>query len=850
MMILLSQMNQQNILVLGFYDRQNIGDDSYKIAMPRIFSKHHLHFKSADDLTDDDVYDSDGREKFDMIIVGGGDVINRYFMKRIKRVLRKFGGRIYAFSVGIPFPSEGEKYLGLFDHIYARSRVDYDVAVNIVGSANVTYLPDVSIVFSRTGMSLHGTRRLHFQAPGPPRTKKIGICLAQPMFYKNPRGELILDKLVRSINRINSIQHIELHLFSFNYSTKESESDLVVNKKLFELLCNNHVPVINHTEYASTTVQGVLKLIDSMDLVVASRYHSVMFSVIQKRVFVPLYVSHKIDSLLEDLSYPKDLRLKMDVCPSYKPIDIDEDNILRSITRALNFDGRALKWLDVPNYKPILYEMTQKKKMKYIKVRQELISFPEAISKCQHLLTNYLDITYDELQHFLDEHDRVKGKLPIKPDIETLDVARIISFIITGNIHSPYIWGLAENMQKDCFNLFEALDYIWKDWSQRVNNSSTKEVYYPYVKLDRTVFVNVDSILKSNYSEYHRSGWAYAVGGMMSLDAISLQRKPKLLLDTYLDRTFHWGMATLVTLGILPYNTPWMGFIHHTFDTTHSEFNCVNLFKNDVFRKSLTNCKGLISLTEYLASGLRNALDDIGFANVPVYVIPHPMEFVPGSMFSMENFLKNQNRKITQIGAWLRNPFSIYELPLPDHNPLNLKKCVLRGKEMDQYFKPDGFYESLHDFLLLFGGCSERTCCEQVSRDLSIMNKYCQGMFDHLQHCDTSVTIIDKLSNNEYDKLLSENIVFLDLIDCSAVNTALECLVRNTPFIVNRHPALEEIFGKKYPGFYETILEAANIVCDVKKLASISEYIATINKNKYELNYFVQKINDIVASQS
>jgi len=841
-------MNAPKILVLGFYDRQNIGDDSYQLALTRLFPKHDLRFKSIDDVTENDIYDCDGCEKVDIIVVGGGDVINKYFMKTIGQVLCRFRGRIYGFSVGIPFPSEGVKLLGMFDHVYVRSQRDYEVASNAIGKANVTYLPDVSVVFSRTSLVIPCTKK-PFSHHGK-AAKKIGLCLAQPMFYNNPSGELLLHKIAKSMFQVAASDYVEFHLFSFNYSKKESESDLFVNEKLYKLLHHMRLVVTNHTEATSTTVQGMLKLIDKMDVIISSRYHSVMFSALQKKRVVPLYVSLKIDNLLEDMVYPKELCMKLSVDGNYQPMDIDDGLLTDCVLRGFKLNTESIRWPQMPNYKPIVYDMIQRQKTKCIKVRQEFILFEEVIHKCQQWLPNYLELGTDEdIRELLDDIHRKRGVLSLKEDVEPLDVARIISFIITGNIHSPYIWGLSENMQKEDFNLFEALDYIWKDWKKRVCGCEHKEIYYPAVKVKRNAFVNVDSILKSNYSEYHRSGWAYAVGGLMSLDGSSLQRKSNLLLDTYVDRSFHWGMATLVTLGILPYSIPWMGFIHHTFDTTHSEFNCVNLFKNQVFLKSLESCKGLIALTEYLASGLRRALDEVGFKDVPVHVIPHPMEFVPGSMFSMDKFLKNKDRKVTQIGAWLRNPFSIYELPLPIVNPLKLRKCVLRGKEMDQYFKPEGLYESLYDFLLLFGGCEERTSCEHVvSRDLTIMNKYCQGLFDHVKSCDESVTVIEKLSNDDYDKLLSENIVFLNLVDCSAVNTALECLVRNTPFIVNRHPAMEEIFGKKYPGFYDTMLDAANIMCDIRRIANISDYLSGLNKNKYELSYFVQRIADVASN--
>ena len=74
-------------------------------------------------------------------------------------------------------------------------------------------------------------------------------------------------------------------------------------------------------------------------------------------------------------------------------------------------------------------------------------------------------------------------------------------------------------------------------------------------------------------------------------------------------------------------------------------------------------------------------------------------------------------------------------------------------------------------------------------------NKYINGLIKYIKELDSSVKIIDKLSNEDYDNLLTKNIVFIKLVDASAVNTIIECIVRNTPIIVNRLPATEELLG-------------------------------------------------------
>lgn len=347
----------------------------------------------------------------------------------------------------------------------------------------------------------------------------------------------------------------------------------------------------------------------------------------------------------------------------------------------------------------------------------------------------------------------------------------------------------------------------------------------------------------------------------MNLDATHLMKKSDIMLDTYVDRSFHWGKDILEHIGLLPYTRNWYGFIHHTFDRTHSEYNCYELIQNPLFIESLRYCKGLLVMSQYLVNQLKASLNQIGI-DVPINMLYHPTEFVDNT-FTMQKFLNNPNKSIVQIGAWLRNPYAIYELPIPqDGGPLSLKKKALKGKEMDQYFPPPGLLESIENVLLdmeweYSNATSGQVCGNHICRDQlcshicrshgnASINKYCKGLYDMvIRHID-SVEVVERLSNDAYDILLSENIVFLNLVDCSAVNTVIECIVRNSVLVVNRLPAIVEILGKDYPGFYNTLVEAAEICSNVNKINTIHMYMLRLDKERYRLENFVNQMQDII----
>lgn len=90
------------ICVLGYYFRNNLGDDSFINAFECLFRKalpdctYKLLFCNTDDI-----------EKLpdgtDVVICGGGDIVNTYFIHKIKAILESSGfkGPVYAIGIGI-----------------------------------------------------------------------------------------------------------------------------------------------------------------------------------------------------------------------------------------------------------------------------------------------------------------------------------------------------------------------------------------------------------------------------------------------------------------------------------------------------------------------------------------------------------------------------------------------------------------------------------------------------------------------------------------------------------------------------------------------------------------------------
>jgi hypothetical protein len=84
-----------------------------------------------------------------------------------------------------------------------------------------------------------------------------------------------------------------------------------------------------------------------------------------------------------------------------------------------------------------------------------------------------------------------------------------------------------------------------------------------------------------------------------------------------------------------------------------------------------------------------------------------------------------------------------------------------------------------------------------------------------------------RLSNEDYDELLSKNIVFLKLFDSSCNNAIIECIARATPVLVNRIEPVEEYLGKNYPLYYETLEQASLMLQNMQLLERAHQYLLT-----------------------
>ncbi len=282
----------------------------------------------------------------------------------------------------------------------------------------------------------------------------------------------------------------------------------------------------------------------------------------------------------------------------------------------------------------------------------------------------------------------------------------------------------------------------------------------------------------------HRSGWSYAVQSLLPA------HDPRgIYLDTFIERTFVWDLRTAT-----PTLQPWVGIIHippnvPAWFLAHQANDA--LFATPAWHASLPHCRGLFTLSEYHRAALAQKL------SVPLDSLLHPTE--PAlTKWSPDRFASNPHKSIVQVGWWLRVLHAIFELP-----ECGLHKVFLRARS-------DAF---LDDLVNLERGYRER------------LGLFRPGMY-------ASARVVDFLSNSDYDGMLAENIVFLNLYDTSANNAVIECLARHTPILVNPLPAVVEYLGPDYPLYYRGMVEASEKARSTDLLIKAHEHLARLDATR------------------
>jgi len=296
----------------------------------------------------------------------------------------------------------------------------------------------------------------------------------------------------------------------------------------------------------------------------------------------------------------------------------------------------------------------------------------------------------------------------------------------------------------------------------------------------------------------HRGGWNTIIKFLHEIKFFN-EYSSNIFLDI-IERHFIWENRG-------PIFNLWSGFIHCTPFTPPylNKIDISLLFKNQSFIISLDNCYCLFTLSTYITNYLNNEIKKIN-KNVKIFTLKHPTDLNDILYFDIENYIKNTNKKLIQIGQQMRKVTSIYLLKVESHEKIwltgtrNIKRC---------------------NFLF--------------NNECSYLNLNVENKNVRMYYTNTP---------QEYDELLSKNIVFVDFFDTAANNTIIECIARNTPIICKKLEGAIEYLGPNYPLYFNNLDEVYELL-NITKIREGFEYLKNMNKKDIEIDYFVKELINI-----
>lgn len=301
----------------------------------------------------------------------------------------------------------------------------------------------------------------------------------------------------------------------------------------------------------------------------------------------------------------------------------------------------------------------------------------------------------------------------------------------------------------------------------------------------------------------HRSGWSYVINNLQRFN-----EKKGIMLDDFVEITFGYNYTKNVANKRIPYQKPWIGFLHHPphicpwYNNEYKKtIDISNIFSTPEFLDSLKYCKCLFVLSNYLKNYLQDNFDC--FKNIPIRTLYHPTEFdgFDWDFTKFKAFYLSSGVKVLTIGYFLRNLSTIFS--------------VTSNKKLDKFLMPSHLR-------------------------IGLQNLQQEILYKKIKIDTKSVKILNWQTNFFYDKMLEQSVVLLDLYDTSCNNAIIESFSRNSPLIINRHPAIEEYLGPKYPGFFSSTNHIKDLLL-YDNICECNEYLKNQNKKILNVEYFLSE---------
>jgi polysaccharide pyruvyl transferase WcaK-like protein len=295
------------INIIGWYDKNNCGDESFKYVFNDIFKNNEIFYTTQEIIPDCDHY-----------ILGGGDVVKNFYLKSIPN-----DKKLMCLGVGLGYEDESlllkEKNIS---KVYTRNKEDVEIFKSI--DIESKYTPDVVFYLEKPNEI---KEKLESDLP------KIGILLTDNVnpnvVNRNSKefnyNEFFKWELAESLETLSKNYKIYFIALSEHYYSYDEKMNLDIQTRME----NGHkTTLLKETKCPLRTMD----LIQQMDIIITMKYHGIIFSTICNIPFINIGLSRKTnkfceESNLTELSFTPNTFNKNDLLKKIKYIEDNTDEI-------------------------------------------------------------------------------------------------------------------------------------------------------------------------------------------------------------------------------------------------------------------------------------------------------------------------------------------------------------------------------------------------------------------------------------------------------------------------------------------------------------------------------------------
>jgi polysaccharide pyruvyl transferase WcaK-like protein len=302
------------VTVLGWYNHNNIGDESYKLAFPMIFPK--CKFQFTNKLTSDIV------KSTDIIVVGGGDILSDPFLNQVVGVKKPK----YVISASATEKTDENK-LKDFKSITVRDSKSVKILKD--KGLKVNYAPDIAHILKPNPSNGLEILRKKFEQQELELYDRIvvvvmnGYLVDSESNHYDVRKFLSFHDLAFNLGHISDWTNASFIFLPFGQSLPWD--DRVANAWVSQR-CKFWKK--NMVIWEEPNVQNVLDIISAAGAVISTRLHSTIFSIAAGVPFIDIIHNHKNESLIETIDMQE---------YAFPYSAIDRDAILNLLRRMLDY---------------------------------------------------------------------------------------------------------------------------------------------------------------------------------------------------------------------------------------------------------------------------------------------------------------------------------------------------------------------------------------------------------------------------------------------------------------------------------------------------------------------------------